>query len=103
LQTLWNGRTNSLSSWLVLRAPQSVADARPVWAGPLKAETVSALLDSPARRKIADGLLRGDSAVWVLLECGDAVRDEAAVDVLSAELKELETHLRLPPPALDDP
>src|SRR5439155_15164278 len=102
LQTLWNGRTNSLSSWLVLRAPQSVADTPPVWAGPLKAETINALLDSPARRKIAEGLLRGDSAVWVLLECGDAMLDEAAVDVLSAALKELEQQLPLPAPAPGD-
>jgi len=31
------------------------------------------------------------------LECGDSVRDEAAVDVLSAELKVLEGKLQLPP------
>lgn len=103
MQSMWTSQTNALSPWLVVRAPKSEPDSSPVWAGPLRADTPGAVLDSPARRKIVEGLLRGDSAVWVLLECGDAVRDEAAVDVLSEALKELEGQLRLPPPGPEDP
>ena len=32
--------------------------------------------------------------MWLLVECGDTVRDEAAVDLLSSELKRLEKELR---------
>ena len=103
MQTLWNAQTNALSPWLVVRAPKSDENTPPVCVGALKLETIKTLLDSPARRKIAEGLLRGDSAVWVLLECGDAMLDEAAVDVLSAALKELEQQLPLPAPAPGDP
>ena len=40
------------------------------WDGPWNAETVAALTDSPCRRRIADRLLAGDAAVWVLLQTG---------------------------------
>src|SRR5207247_8071058 len=93
MQTLWNAQTNALSPWLVVRAPKSEETTPPVCVGALKLEIIKTLLDSPARRKIAEGLLRGDSAVWVLLECGDAMLDEAAVDGLSAELEAEVAHL----------
>src|SRR6266498_2563368 len=102
MQSMWNAQHNAQSPWLIVRAPKSTEEAPPVWAGPLKPEAVSALLASPARRKIAERLLRGESAVWVLLECGDTVRDEAAVALLSAELKDLANQLRLPPAAAGD-
>lgn len=93
LQLLWDSQTNAAVPWLVVRPPGARADSPPMWTGPLTAEKISGLLDSPARRKIAEGLVRGDAAVWVLLESGDAMRDEAAVDVLAAELKAAERKL----------
>jgi len=93
MQTLWYTQTGVEPPWVVVTNPEASEAAPPIWAGSLGAEAVSALLDSPARRKIADGLLGGDAAVWVLLECGDAIRDEAAVDLLAAELKRQEPRL----------
>lgn len=93
---LWTCQTNPQPPWIVVRAPETSADSSPVWAGRLTAAVADALLDSPARRKIVENLLRGATAVWVLLESGEAMRDEAAVDVLSAELKRLEKTLKLP-------
>ncbi|HEU0011909.1 MAG TPA: hypothetical protein VFT34_18995 [Verrucomicrobiae bacterium] len=98
MEDLWTCQTNPAPPWVVVRAPNTSADASPVWSGPLTETLVGAVLDSPARRKIAEGLLRGMSAVWVLLECGDAARDEAAVDTLAGELHRLEKKLALPPP-----
>ena len=92
---LWTCQTNPLPPWIVVRAPETSADSSPVWSGRLTAAVADALLDSPARRKIVANLLRGATAVWVLLESGEAMRDEAAVDVLSAELKRLEKTLKL--------
>lgn len=99
MEDLWTCQTNPAPPWVVVRAPNTSADASPVWSGPLTEALVDAVLDSPARRKIAEGLLRGMSAVWVLLECGDAARDEAAVDTLAGELRRLEKKLTLPPAA----
>src|SRR6185436_5018045 len=96
MEDLWTCQTNPLPPWVVVRAPDTSADASPVWSGPLTQTMVGALLDSPARRKIAESLLRGATAVWILLESGEVTRDEAAVDTLSAELKRLEKALKLP-------
>ena len=105
MEDLWTCQTNPAPPWVVVRAPNTSADASPVWSGPLTEALVGAVLDSPARRKVAEGLLRGMSAVWVLLECGDAARDEAAVDILAGELHRLEKKLTLPPatPGLHSP
>jgi hypothetical protein len=75
---------------LVLRIPE------PVWSGRLTAEAVHALLDSPARREIVKRILRGESAVWLLLESGDPAKDEAAAKVLQEQLPRLEKELKLP-------
>ena len=67
-----------------------------IWSGPLTEANVRRVADSPARDKIARALLGGQSAVWVLLECGDADRDRAAAALLEGELKKLENTLTLP-------
>jgi hypothetical protein len=73
------------------------------WSGALTAEAAKKLADSPARREVAKRLLEGDSAVWLMLDSGDAAKDEAAVKTLDAELKKLAESLKLPPHAADDP
>ena len=97
-KALWSAQTNAELPWLVVLPPQR-EDAAAVWSAGFGPEAVNAMLDSPARRRVAESLLNGDSAAWVLIECGDAVRDEAAVDVLAGTLKQLEHKLRLPSPA----
>jgi len=67
MENLWTCQTNPAPPWVVVRAPNTSADASPVWSGPLTESLVGTVLDSPARRKIAEGLLRGMSAMWVLL------------------------------------
>lgn len=81
---------------LVVRYPAATRIHVPVWAGPLKAGTPVTLLDSPARRELAKRITGGDSAVWVLLACGDAAKDAAAEKVLRAEVQRLEKELKLP-------
>src|SRR5436189_5912356 len=73
------------------------------WSGPLTTEAARGLTDSPARREIAKRLLGGDSAVWLLLDSGDAAADDAAAKTLQTELPRLEQSLKLPPHAADDP
>jgi hypothetical protein len=73
------------------------------WSGPLTAEAAKLLTDSPARREITKRLLSGESSVWILLECGDRAKDDAAAATLDTELLRLEKTLKIPPHAADDP
>ena len=58
--------------WLIVRYPDHVDADGPAYSGPLQADAVRNLLDSPARTELARRLLKGESAVWLLLESGDA-------------------------------
>jgi hypothetical protein len=82
------------SPWAVLRHPK---DETVLWEGPLDGIDVPALCDSPARRELVLLLAGGTSAVWVLLEGGDAKADAAAEAVVRGELARLEKALELPP------
>ncbi|MFP3904619.1 MAG: hypothetical protein ACLFWB_10300, partial [Armatimonadota bacterium] len=62
-----------------------------------------ALLDSPLRQKIADELIEGTTAVWILLESGDEKKDEHAAAVLERELNRLEETIVLTVPESSAP
>lgn len=100
---LCSAETNAVLPWAVVLAPETDTNVPPVWRGRLAELDATRLIDSPARRVMAQRLAGGDSAVWVLLESGDSAVDNAAATLLTNELKRLETALKLPPPAEDDP
>ncbi len=71
----WSGQT----PFFVLLSPAERGRNTIICKGPLTFETVKILVDSPARKEIAERILAGDSAVWILIESGtfnDAVADE---------------------------
>jgi len=76
--------------WMVVMYPRSPLGAPAVWSGRFSAAAARKLVDSPARREIARRILGGDSAVWVLVECGRSQTDEAAARLLEAHLEKLE-------------
>jgi hypothetical protein len=94
------GSSDPLSSGtlpaLVLRYPDDAASRGVVWSGPLSEPNVRQLLDSPLRRQIVQRLVQGDSAVWILLESGNAERDNAAAHLLQTRLEHHERSLTLP-------
>ena len=79
--------------------PRSIPERTPIWKGPLSTQTVTQILESPTRKKIARSLLAGDAVVWVLLEIGDKQKDDAAAAELRKHLDMLQKELQLP----DDP
>ena len=83
---------------LVLLYPASLRVEEKAWSGPLGPGLAARLLDSPARRKITSRLLAGDCAVWLLVECGERAKDDAAGKLLREQLAKLETTLELPTP-----
>ena len=75
VEALWNAQTNTEPPWLVVLSPRHDTTNAQVWSSALRTPSVGAILGSPARSRIAESLLEGDSAVWLLVECGDTVRD----------------------------
>lgn len=93
---LWKEQPNAALPWALLRSPTSLQPARTIWAGALAELSSVNFLDSPARRELARRILDGESGVWLLLECGDAEKDDAAARLLEETLGRLEKTLRLP-------
>jgi hypothetical protein len=96
---LWRQAGSPDAPWLVIHPPRSKQPQAPLFSAPLNAETLGAVLDSPARREIVRRLGEGESAVWVFLESGDKSQDDAAMQLLETRLAYLATVLELP--ALD--
>ncbi len=81
---------------LILMPPASWKTEDPVWVGEATTESLMRLLDSPLRQRCGDALVKGASAVWVLVECGDAEKDRQARELLEAGVKKAAETLELP-------
>jgi len=82
--------------WLVV-VPQGDEQARPLWSGPFRAADLPGLLDSPVRRTLTERLMKGDSAVFLLVDSGRRDADQAAEQLLRKTLARMEKSLQLPP------
>ncbi|MCZ6794116.1 MAG: hypothetical protein O7J95_10950 [Planctomycetota bacterium] len=101
---IWKAEKAERLPWVVLLYPRRLGPfgnfgpgaAPRVTSGPLTREFCRGIVDSPLRQKIADGLIAGQSAVWVFVESGDAEKDQEALKTLEVELKKMEKELQLP-------
>ncbi len=96
VRAVWDEQETSTLPWLYVTYPTSHPIAIELEAGPLAASRVKALLNTPVRQGIADALVAGETAVWVLLESGDTAKDAAAWKTLTEQLRHLESTLELP-------
>ncbi len=64
---------------VVLQYPREIQNGRSVWNGPLTSNAVQSLVLSPARERVAAGLLQGCSGMWLFVESGDRQKDTAAL------------------------
>lgn len=85
---------------LAVRGPD--AESPLVWSGPISAANVAAILDSPARREVINRLGRGQTAVFLLLESGDAQKDAVAAKLLEGQVPIMEK-IALPKPTAEGP
>jgi hypothetical protein len=67
-----------------------------VWEGPLSSVNLDALTHSRDRQEIVDRLLKGHSAVWVVLPGKDETATHNTVDLIETELNRLQDELPLP-------
>jgi hypothetical protein len=81
---------------VAVQYPAHLQIAAPLWLGPLEREALLRVINSPARKELVHRLAAGETAVWILLETGDAAKDDPAAEFLAAELKRLEQTLELP-------
>lgn len=95
-QQIWQDHVSEKLPWMVVLSPPKWGPAQTTWQGELTAEHAAMVVDSPARTQIGKKLINGESVVWVLLECGRKEDDDSAFDTLTAELKKLETKIKLP-------
>ncbi|MES2737707.1 MAG: hypothetical protein V4672_15400 [Verrucomicrobiota bacterium] len=103
-------RANGQANLDITTAPEAAsatlkhsrASDRNVWSGPLNAQSLGVLLDSPARQQLLKQILAGDSVVWVIAEGGtDADKTEA--DRIEKRLRFLEQVAALPVQNPNDP
>jgi hypothetical protein len=81
---------------LAIFYPASTLKIKPLWAGTFSEESVKKAFHSPARQTVAKRLKAGDSAVWVMLECGNKEKDQAAHKLLDQRLLHLVKTLKMP-------
>ncbi|MDG2382451.1 MAG: hypothetical protein P8N76_12345 [Pirellulaceae bacterium] len=74
----WLEHSSNASPTIVTLFPNHPPQSLPAWHGDFNEANLRALLDSPLRREIAQRILDGQSAVWVLVESGNTAADEAA-------------------------
>lgn len=92
----WQGAVTPGAAWMTAQTPAKKGPPTEVFSADFTSDNVELLLASPKRETITSSLLRGDSAVWVLLECGNKEADDAAAEVLTTELERLQQTLKLP-------
>jgi len=85
---------------LALWYPGLKGRTAPFWVGEFTPATISQLTESPKRKELAKRLTEGQSAVWLLVESGNAARDQAALQLLNQELETAAKQLKEMLPAI---
>ncbi|MGK0187929.1 MAG: hypothetical protein ACI9R3_003720 [Verrucomicrobiales bacterium] len=93
---LWEDEESDTLPWLVLTYPSAYPYLGPVTSGKITTDVLTSLSLSPMRQRIADDLIAGETAVWILLESGDQEKDDAAASALESRLAHLASNLELP-------
>jgi hypothetical protein len=69
---------------------------KPIWSGPVTMENARRVIESPARKELMRRILTGESAIWVMVESGDAEKDDAAEKQLAESSSEAAQKLEIP-------
>lgn len=72
-----------------------------VWQGKLSETHAKNIIDSPSRKQVLNNISRGDAAVWLFLESGNAEKDAKQLKILKDELQRLSKSLKLSETATD--
>ena len=97
MRALWKSADSHKTPLLVVRQPDKGIYRRSVWSGQLSQDAAQKVADSPARQEIANRIMGGDAAVWVLVESGNQTRDEAAARFISEQLSKAKKEITFAP------
>ena len=100
-QKLWEAQQGAEPPWAIVRYPLRSQALGNVWAGRLTASAAIAIVDSPARRQVMKRIVEGETAVWVMLDCGKREQDDAAAKKLQKLLDEALETVHLPDQSID--
>jgi hypothetical protein len=82
---------------LTIWYPDQMGKKPPIWSERLTTSLVKGLARSPKRQQIAEGLIKGESIVWVFIPSGNAKKDEDAMALIRRELdKAVQTYSKIP-------
>ncbi|MGY8686275.1 MAG: hypothetical protein ACKVHP_00835 [Verrucomicrobiales bacterium] len=95
-RTNWEEQESDELPWLFVGYPEEHPLAVELAAGPLEEGFAKDVVDTSVRKDIANQLINGQTAIWVMLESGDKVRNEAVWKLLNEQITELESTLELP-------
>ncbi len=96
LRALLAAQSPAALPWLTVQYPEGLRIEKPVRSGPLADDAVARLVESPLRSELIRRLADGQTAVWLMLECGRSDQDDAVAAMLADELKRLSNRLQLP-------
>jgi hypothetical protein len=71
-----------LSIWY----PDQMGKSLPLWVVKPTPSFINTLVDSPKRKEMAEGLINGESVVWVFIPSGNAGKDKEAKALIRREL-----------------
>ena len=93
----WQSNSPQAAQVLAFYPPANgVARQAPVHSMPLNRTNVQNMFESPVRTKLLAELEAGASAVWIFVPCGREKDDQAALDVLEAQMDADADWLELP-------
>jgi hypothetical protein len=81
--------------WVEIYYPIRSQVRTPVWSGPLTLDRAKRILKSPIRSRLAQTLLSGEVAVWVLIKSGHHQKDRRALESLKTYLDRASATLRI--------
>lgn len=82
--------------WVEIFYPAHSEIEAAVWSGPLASGCAGKIVASRNRARLAESLLSGEVAVWVVVRGGNERKNRRAVDVLKASLAQASATLRIP-------
>jgi hypothetical protein len=94
-QALAGQRSIVAFPWVEIYYPIQFHVRTPVWSGPLTLDRARRILNSPSRSRLAQKLLSGDVAVWILIKSGHDQKDQRALESLKTHLDWASATLRI--------
>jgi hypothetical protein len=77
--------------------PEQMGEKAPIWIKELTPSFVEAFIQSPKRKELAEGLINGESIVWVFIPSGNAKKDGRAKTLIEQELDvAVQTYSKMP-------